>query len=204
MPDSWGRVVATANFDNFLSDAIWSPCDRFVAVAKSGTVELLDATTLGRLCSFETPGNVVDQQLGFSPDSRFLTLRTGGEFISWDLQTGGRLGIFISSVEDLGTERLSFTHSEDGKMVAVAYGSRSFSNFNGIWSALIDTYDLLWETCGFSSRPGRADYTPDLDPRWISPICNHRSEVDQDMAIPIHLGTPTGRGRVFPRSRWDH
>ena len=154
MPDSWGRVVATANFDNFLSDAIWSPCDRFVAVAKSGSLELLDATTLGRLCSFETPGNIVDQQLGFSPDSRLLTLRTGGEFISWDLQTGGRLGIFISSVEDLGTERLSFTHSEDGKMVAVAYGSRSFSNFNGIWSALIDTYDLLSGRCvGFRHVP---------------------------------------------------
>src|ERR1700753_2618427 len=33
MPDSWEPAIATATFDNYLRDAIWSPCNRFIAVA---------------------------------------------------------------------------------------------------------------------------------------------------------------------------
>ena len=123
MPDSWEQVVATANFHNRLYDAVWSPCNRFIAVATCRSLELLDAVTLGRLFVFEVPYTALDQQLGFSPDSRFLTLRKDKKFISWDLQTGGQLGIIHSYVDFPVAEYLLFKPSKDGKMVVVAYKS---------------------------------------------------------------------------------
>ena len=143
MPNSWERVVATANFDVLLHDAVWSPCNRFIAVTNHRSVEVLDGVTLCRLCVFETPDTTLDRQLGFSPDSRFLTLRMREKFISWDLQTGGQLGIVTSWACTPTTERLSFKHSRDGKMVAVAYGSLDFSNGDERRNTLIYTYDLL-------------------------------------------------------------
>ena len=143
MPDSWERVVATANVDALAYDAVWSPCNRFIAVANLGSLELLDAVTLGRLCVFETPRLIRNQELCFSPDSRFLTQRKEDEFISWDLQTGGRLSIIAVRVDMPATECLSFKHSEDGKMVAAAYRSSNSSDDNGRCSTLIYTYDLL-------------------------------------------------------------
>ena len=149
-PDSWERVVATATFDDDLRDVIWSPCNRFIAVAKPKSLELLDAVTLGRLRVFETsyisPGRqyiLPEQQLGFSPDSRLLTLRMGQKVISWDLQTGGRISIITPWVGMSSTERLSFKHSEDGKMVAVVYRPPNSSNGNRRCSHLIYTYDHL-------------------------------------------------------------
>src|ERR1700753_2344077 len=35
MPDSWERVIATATFRHDVSDAVWSPCNRFIAVTSA-------------------------------------------------------------------------------------------------------------------------------------------------------------------------
>ena len=143
MPDSWERVVATANVGALAYDAVWSPCNRFIAVANHQSVELLDAVTLGQLCVIDTTYIVLDQQLDFSPDSRFLTLRMDEKFITWDLQTGGQLGIITSWVCSPSAGCLSFGRSEDGKMVAVAYISSAHSNDQTEFTTLIYTYDLL-------------------------------------------------------------
>src|ERR1700753_3288952 len=45
MPDSWERFVATAIPDETPLDALWSPCNRFIALAKFHSLELLDAVT---------------------------------------------------------------------------------------------------------------------------------------------------------------
>ena len=151
LPDSWERVVATANLGDALHDAVWSPCNKFIAVTKFQSVELLDAVTLGRLCIFKTPR--IPEQLGFSPDSRFLTVHVDKTIISWDLQTGGQLGIITSYVDMLAMQHFSFKHSKDGEMVAAAYVSQDYDKYD-VSSFFIDiddvpiytfiyTYDLL-------------------------------------------------------------
>ena len=143
MPDSWERVVATTNLDRDPSDAIWSPCNRFIALATSHDVRLLDAITLSRLCVFKKPRDrqlgYDLQRLGFSPDGRFLATRANEEFISWDLQTGGQLCIISQADMPPESECLSFKHSEDGKMITAA-----FEHWNKDKSDyFIYTYDLL-------------------------------------------------------------
>ena len=140
MPDSWERFVATAILDETPLDALWSPCNRFIALAKFHSLELLDAVTLDRLCVFKTPYITDVQRLGFSPDGRFLTLRMSNKLISWDLQTGGQLGVIALGMDTPGTRCLSFKHSKDGKTVAVAY---KFHNSNRQYNTFINTYDLL-------------------------------------------------------------
>ena len=143
MPNSWERVVATAKVNALLYDAVWSPCNRFIAVPNVTSVELLDAVTLGRLCVFELPSTTSDHLLGFSPDSRFLMLCMGEEFISWDLRTGGRLSTISLELDYRDTIYISFKLSKDGKMVAVAYKSRDFGDINNTYDTFINTYDLL-------------------------------------------------------------
>ena len=165
IPDSWEPVVATANFGDRLYDAIWSLCNRFIAVAISDFVEVLDAVTLSRLSTFDGSSYADSYQLlGFSPDSRWLTQYTGYEFISWDLQTGGPLGTIPSWPGHRDTKPFSFMHSKDGKVVAVAYKSRDYNDISDKYNTSIYTYDLLsGEHVGSCRVPeGRMIY-----PIWI-------------------------------------
>ena len=115
-------------------------------------VEVLDAITLCQLSIFNHSLYFSNskQLLGFSPDSRCLTLYTGYEFISWDLQTGGPLGTIPSGLDHRYTIPFSFKHSKDGKVVAVAYKSRDFSHTK--YDSFICTYDLLSGGCMGSHR----------------------------------------------------
>ena len=143
MPDSWERVIATATFRYAVDDAVWSPCNRFIAVTKARSVELLDAVTLDRLRVFKQEYPLDYHCLGFSPDSRFLTLCTGKEFISLDLQTGGPLGTTPSALGHEDTVPISLTHSKDGKVAAVAYRFLKFAHNDDKYNTFICTYDLL-------------------------------------------------------------
>ena len=207
MPDSWERVVATAIFDRGLCDAVWSPCNRFIAVAKAQSVEVLDAVTLDRLCIFQTAYDPQGHRLGFSPDSRFLTLSMGSEFTNWDLQTGGRLGAFIS-VDVPFKGRLSFKHSKDGKIFAVAFRS-GYSNRG---CNTIYTYDLLsWRHVGTHHVPeGQVLYpiwTHDeylrfatIDPRsiriWQSPFTLEHPPVEVT-SLPVPDGITDAHRFLF-------
>ena len=141
--DSWEQVVATATFDDDLYDAVWSPCNRFIAVAKYQSVEILDAVTLSRLSIFENPyPPPILQQLNFSPDGRCLTLRVLRALISWDLQTGSPLGTISLKPERSDDEPFSFKHSKDGKLIAVAYKPWSPYTDHLGYSSFICTYDF--------------------------------------------------------------
>ena len=117
----------------------------FIAVTTFKLVAVLDAVTLNRLSIFKYSSYSIIPLplLGFSSDSRCLTLYTGKEFISWDLQTGGPLGTIPSGLGHRDTKPFSFTHSKDGKVVAVAYKSRDLDDIDGKYDTFIYTYDLL-------------------------------------------------------------
>ena len=163
IPDSWERVVATANFGYKLYDTVWSPCNRFIAVVECTSIEVLDAVTLSRLFTFKKlPYTKSNQyQLNFSPDCRCLTLCIGEALISYDLQTGSPLGTIPLRPERSGdkpsdneppdnessddepsqNKPFSFKHSEDGKLIAVAYKPRNSDYGDVGCSSFICTYD---------------------------------------------------------------
>ena len=126
LPVSWEPISATLRIENFNGGAVWSPCGRFIAVAKSGSTEILDAVTLNPLSTLEPPPGLECRSpyLSFTPDGRFLTRFSFWGIVSWDIQTGGPLGIGTvqSGFRSYSQYPSSFTYSIDGKMVAVAYG----------------------------------------------------------------------------------
>ena len=144
IPDSWEPVVATATFSGLLCDAVWSPCNRFIAVAKEQSVEVLDAVTLSRLSIFDQNAPYSTrylQQLGFTPDGRCLTLCVDGALISWDLWTGSPLGIIPLKPEYSRDKPFSFKYSRDGKLIAVAYKPMDRYDDDDGYSSSICTYD---------------------------------------------------------------
>ena len=119
---SWEVVVTSIYHEDLVTTASWSPCNRFIAVARDGAVEIRDAVTLNLLNTFESPSGP-GPQLSFSPDSRFLTRFGRADLVTWDLQTGSLVGVGTilpkgSYASDLNS---SSAYSADGKMLAVAY-----------------------------------------------------------------------------------
>ena len=108
--------------EDFKCAAFWSPCNRFIAVARDGAVEIRDAVTLSLLNTFESPSGF-SSQLSFSPDSRFLTRFGRVDLVTWDLQTGDLVGIgaILPKGLDAKNSKFSSTYSTDGKMVAAVY-----------------------------------------------------------------------------------
>ena len=161
LPVSWEPVV-TAVHQGPIKDIAWSPCNRFIAIT-SATVEIIDAVTLKRLSTFESPSNPKSPLLGFSPDGCYLTQFEDGMFTSWDLQTGGPAGTILSPGLTLFpvTSFFSSTYSTDRKMLAVSY-THTFPTPSSIFIA---TYDLL-------SRTHTRSY-PVSEGRIITPIWTH-------------------------------
>ena len=126
MPISWEPVAATVYHEDFTGVAAWSPCNKFIALARFGAVEIRDAVTLSLLNTFKSPSPTINAVLlCFSPDSSFLTQFNEGDLITWDLQTGGSVGATFP----LGlcqNPTVSPAYSMDGKMLAAHYrGSHS-------------------------------------------------------------------------------
>jgi len=155
LPISWRPDFATTKHINGVETVAWSSCSRFIAVGPSGSIEVLDAVTLERLRTFTHPFSEA-KWLGFSPDSRSLTLINGGEdgSTTWDLQTGGRIGA-ISPTPEMGSLwHPSPTYSMDGKMIAVSGSGGWYSDHFG--ETLISIYDLVWGVRVYSHRVSRA------------------------------------------------
>ena len=113
---SWDPVVATVYDERFDNKAVWSPCNRFIAVVKLGGVEIRDAMTLNLISNFQSPSYT--WALSFSPDSRFLTHFYEGTVVTWDIQTG--VSVITTSPELPSVRQWNYSpaYSMDGKMLA--------------------------------------------------------------------------------------
>ena len=98
-------------------------------------IHLLDAMTLKRLKSF-TPPHRSAALLTFTPESRSLMWfgDQPGAIISWDLQTGVRVGEIVT--EESLLRPLSITHSGCGAMIGVLFKDENDS-------PTINTYNIL-------------------------------------------------------------
>ena len=112
---SWDPVVAAVYSQDVRSDVVWSPCHRFIAVAKFEVVEVRDAVTLNLLGNFES--HCFASALSFSPDGRFLTQFYYGTMVTWDLQTGISVITDSPNLPRIGGSSFSPAYSMNGKML---------------------------------------------------------------------------------------
>ena len=152
----------------FCGEAVWSPCNKLIAVAKFESADILDAATLSKLGTIKSPLSSSGPGLSFSPDGRFLTQFNDGDLASWDLQTGGPLGIVTSGSDILPRNAFSSTYSADGKMVAVACevwpDCDDDDDYEDDYITFITIYD-------FSGTHTRSYYAP--EGHIITPIWTH-------------------------------
>ena len=90
--------------------------------------------------------------------------------ISWDLQTGGPLGVIPSGI-GRDADALLSTYSEDGKVVAVAYSAK---NFNAIDRHTFNEYDTFIRTYTLSGTEPGPHCTPKgqiIEPIWTHGKC---------------------------------
>ena len=146
VPTSWDASTAGTARPSSLESVVWSPCNRFIAIAWDGarTVDVLDSTTLQRLQTLESPEDMYTwyQALIFSPDSRILTCFGGDDtasrgwglfVVSWDLQTGGVITVIRWQGSARDSRRLlprSITYSTDGKIVGVCCSGNQDPNYS--------------------------------------------------------------------------
>ena len=117
---SWDPIVATVRNQYFGNQAIWSPCNRFIAVATHGRADIRDAVTLNSLNTFKSSSISGGQHCHFSPDSHFLTQLNSCTFDTWDLQTGGSVhGVYFEELPK--GFPLSATCSMNGNEFAFIY-----------------------------------------------------------------------------------
>ena len=185
LPSSWDPTafVSYKKIDPY--DAIWSPCNRFIAIVDQRSVVILDAATLGRLDIFAITSGYLDNEYwrpSFSPDGHCLTLIGIGELISWDLQTGGsfRRGTIPSGLErEARPIAFSSTYSEDGKVVAAAY---SAWNFDDIKHDSFNRFDTFIHTCHLSGKEAGPRCTPKgriVEPIWTHEKCIRFVTIDR-------------------------
>ena len=159
---SWEPAAAVLFTGSNESAVAWSPCGGFIArsVRKPAMVEILDATTLGKIKALRSSSGST-QLLDFSPDGRTL-IRFGKELelTSWDLQTGGVICTIPPETRVANPRCLSSAHSKDGRIVAVAYTA----SFDPPATTAISTYDLI------SRRP---IYSYHSEERIIASIWTH-------------------------------
>ena len=134
VPTSWDTSAAALTCPYEIELAVWSPCNRFIAIAHRDicTMDILDSVALQRLQTLELPQGVPTENraLAFSPDSHVLTCASGGcslsagreVFVSsWDLQIGGAASIIKlqGPAQYTNGTSIMITYSPDGKMVGV-------------------------------------------------------------------------------------
>ena len=173
IPVSWEPSTATANIDYNPSAFAWSPCNRFIAVVKTRSVEVLDAVTLSNLGTFECSSQLYGLPC-FSPDSHSLVQFASDGLISWDLQTGAP----ARGVIPCGTPNLfSLTYSNDGKVIAAVYKRLLSDGDNIRIENSFYTYDLL---AGTRVGPRHAPEGEVIYPIWTHDEHFRVATVDAD------------------------
>jgi WD40 repeat protein len=167
-PTSWEPVVATAACGTPAHPKFaWSSCSKFIAVSLYGMIGILDAVTLERLHTFAHHMTEEVRWLSFSPDSHSLAHCCAGEhgLITWDLQTGGRIGHITPTSNPHSAQYFSSTYSVDGTMFAVAYRNRNedYTTFTAI-----STYNLVSGTHIYSHRAPEGRIVPSI---WTHGEC---------------------------------
>ena len=164
LPISWDPALVTTYREDFYGGAIWSPCSRFIAIAKSAQIEILDAATLERLNTFERPRAARCNLLSFSPDGRILTLLDEWGPTSWDLQTGCLVGASITAASTYipFSKFSSSAYSVDGRVIAALDVPRDHH------LTLISTYNLL---SGTHTGSFRAPEGLIVNPIWTHGEC---------------------------------
>ena len=156
LPVSWEPAVAVV-YRNGLGDAVvWSPCNRFIAFAIQGTVEIRDAVTLNLLNTFKSPHSAVGL-LSFSPDGRILTQLNHQGLLIWDLQTGGSVYTILPDALGVGHSHNPSPFSMDGRILTVLARYRSSAN-------IITTHNL---------STSHTHHHQVLEGRIIPPIWTH-------------------------------
>ena len=157
---SWEPAVAVLYSGNNGPAVAWSPCGRFIArsVEESAVVEILDATTLGKIKALRASSDST-RFLDFSPDGRTLTgFGRRLELTSWDLQTGGAICTIPPEINNIYPRCFSSAHSEDGRIVAVAYKTLSVVHV----ITAISTYDLISKRRIYSYYPEECSTVPSI------------------------------------------
>jgi hypothetical protein len=139
-PMSWDQNTAAKTCHSEITQAVWSPCNRFVAIvcgrgSRGMCAYVLDSVTFQQLQTLEFPQDTSRNPLAliFSPDSCVLTCFSNcysrndydGELfvISWDLQTGGIASVIRwQSPKQSTVIRSSITYSTNGKLVGTLHG----------------------------------------------------------------------------------
>ena len=177
LPSSWDPIAATLYSETAPYNAIWSPCNRVIAIVDHGSIVTLDAATLSPLDTFAITSRYPDREYwrpSFSPDGRCLTLIGRGELISWDLQTGGPLGAIPSGLEREAYSNLtafSSTYSEDGMVVVVAYSALNSSAINYNTCNGYDTFIRTYNLSGTEAGPLCAPKGQIIEPIWTHGKC---------------------------------
>jgi WD40 repeat protein len=147
IPVSWGSDAAAATSRFGIGLAVWSPCNRFIAISSERvtTVDILDSATLERLQTlrFLPEMSGYSEALVFSPDSYLLTsfirndeTNTGGIIASWDIQTGGLLSVIgWKGPFDIKVGNSHIAYLRNGTMITVISRYKS--------STTISVYDVL-------------------------------------------------------------
>ena len=136
LPMLWDTILATVYCENLNRGVAWSPCSRFIAIAKYGVIEILDGATLECLNTFRSPHETWCEYLLFSPDSCTLTQHSEVQLICWDLQTGVPVGTTPSPGKIEYCMSAQFAYSPDGRILVVLH-------YLSPYSTLLNTYDFL-------------------------------------------------------------
>ena len=138
---SWDLSTASTMRPSGIEAITWSPSGQFLVVAGSGsTAEILSPVTLERLYTVNSPPGA--KVFAFSPDNRPLSCSGTSpgplsSFVAtWDLQTGGIVGVRASELRTDGHPS-SLAYSNDGQAVAVGFtGGSSPDTFT------VEVYDV--------------------------------------------------------------
>ena len=159
LPESWEPISASVRLVSFQGHTTWSPCGKFIAIAKQGSTEILDAVTLNQLKTFKPPDDSFDLGLSFTPDGRFLTQFGSVGLTNWEVQTGSSFTAMGSGSSWFPQNTFSLTYSMDGKVIAVAYKGlvpAVKDGDDGHFGTLITIFDLFGthiHTCHVPEEP---------------------------------------------------